>query len=132
MNFFYSPQTGELISTTTPSPWMGSTELAPPTFDAATQGVFFTGGAWHVVDATPAPPQVIASVSMRQARLALAAAGLLDTVTASVAASPQAVQIEWEYATSVDRQWPTITLLQVALGWSDAQVDALFTTAAQL
>jgi hypothetical protein len=111
---------------------MGSTELAPPSFDAAVQGAFFADGAWRVVDATPIPIQVPASVSMRQARLALASAGLLDAVSSSVSAGSQNVQIEWEYATAIDRYWPTLLSLQLALGWSDAQMDALFVAAAQL
>jgi hypothetical protein len=132
MSYFYNPVTGELINTATHASWMGSTELAPPSFDAAVQGAFFADGAWRVVDATPIPIQVPASVSMRQARLALASAGLLDAVSSSVSAGSQNVQIEWEYATAIDRYWPTLLSLQLALGWSDAQMDALFVAAAQL
>lgn len=75
---------------------------------------------------------VPATVSMRQARLALAGAGLLSAVDAAVAAASQAVQIEWEYATSIERTWPTLAALQSALGLTDQQLDALFTTAAAL
>lgn len=132
MSYFYSPYTGELIAGATPAPWMGATDLVPPEFDAANQGAFFVDGAWAVVTALPPPVLVPASVSMRQARLALAAAGMLDMVSAAVAAAGQTVQIEWEYATSVDRHWPTLGALQQALGLSDAQLDALFVTAAAL
>lgn len=52
----------------------------------------------------PPPPVVIPqSVTMRQARLALLGAGLLDDVNSAIAAIPDPVQrkaaeIEWEYA----------------------------------
>lgn len=68
-------------------------------------------------------------VSMRQARLALYAAGLLDAVTASVQALGGALWIEWEYATEVRRDAPLVTELSIALGLTEAQLDALFTQA---
>ena len=48
---------------------------------------------------------------MRQARLALLQAGLLDQVETALASIPdevqrKAAQIEWEYATTVDRGSP--------------------------
>ena len=74
-------------------------------------------------------PQVI---TIRQARLALLAAGLLDSVEAAVAAGDRTVQIEWEYATELHRAWPTLLGLAGALGLTDLQVDELFIAAAQL
>lgn len=78
-------------------------------------------------------PQV---VSMRQARLALLGAGLLSTVEAEIAALDEpyksTFQIEWDYATEVDRQWPTLLALQPALGLTDEQIDQLFVAASQL
>ena len=84
---------------------------------------------------TPAPvpsPPAPQSVSMRQARLALLAAGLLDDVEAALKASGQAAEIEWEYAADVRRDHPLIAAMQQAQGLSDAQVDTLFTEAARL
>lgn len=78
---------------------------------------------------TPAIPQ---SVTMRQARLALHAAGLLPTVVAAVANASEAVKIEWEFAATVERTWPTLIALQAALGLTDAQIDALFVAGAAL
>jgi hypothetical protein len=81
----------------------------------------------------PSSPQV---VTMRQARLALHAAGLLDQVTAAVAAMPgpegDAARIEWEFSSTVERSRPLVQSLAAALGWSEAQLDALFTAAAAL
>lgn len=79
-------------------------------------------------DSVPVPQ----SVTMRQARLALYSSGLLDAVSGAVAAGPKSVQIEWEFAATVDRGWPTLAQLQTSLSLSDAQVDALFIQAAAL
>lgn len=51
-NYYYSPATGEIINTTTPSDWMGVTAVAPPTYDASISGCFWRGAAWEVVFAT--------------------------------------------------------------------------------
>lgn len=74
----------------------------------------------------PEPVQVPQVVTIRQAKLALLQAGLLDDVDAAVAQADRATQIEWEYATEVKRDWPTISKLQVALGMTDSQIDDLF------
>ena len=80
----------------------------------------------------PAPPGVPHSVSMRQARLALLGAGLLDSVDAVVAQSPRAVQIEWEFATDVWRDRDLVASIGGALGLTDDQIDALFIAAAAI
>ena len=74
-------------------------------------------------------PQVI---TIRQAKLALLAAGLLDDVDAAVANASRAVQIEWEYAAEVARNWHTLVTLQGVLGLPDAVVDGLFIAGAEL
>ena len=82
------------------------------------------------------PPPTIAGVpqevTMRQARLALLGAGLLDNVNSAIATAGQAALIEWEFANSVVRGSPFITQLGAALGMTDAQIDALFVAAAGL
>lgn len=75
---------------------------------------------------------VPASITMRQARLVLNTVGLLSTVESSIASMPKEVQIEWEYASEVQRNSPTITTLQDALGLSDAEVDQMFVDGAKL
>ena len=76
------------------------------------------------------------SVSMRQARLALLGAGLLSTVDATIAAMPEPAKtaslIEWEYSSEVWRHRPFVQSMGTALGLDDAQIDALFVTAATL
>lgn len=84
----------------------------------------------------PQPPQVPAAVTMRQARLALLGAGLLDDVDAAINAmtSPQreAAKIEWEYSQEVQRHNGFVSVLAPILGLTEAQTDALFIGAAQL
>ena len=80
----------------------------------------------------PEPIQVPQIVTIRQAKLALLQAGLLDDVDAAVAQADGVTQIEWEYATEVERSWPTLLTIQAALGLSEQQVDDLFIVAASL
>lgn len=87
--------------------------------------------------ADPPPIVQIASVTMRQARLALLGAGLLDDVEAALAAIPdesqrQAAQIEWEYAQEVHRDHQWVQNLAGTLGLDADDLDALFTQAASL
>jgi hypothetical protein len=76
------------------------------------------------------------SVTMRQARLALLGAGLLDTVTSTINSLPstqkEAALIEWEYSQEVHRNKALVAMLAPALGLTDAQIDALFITASKL
>lgn len=81
-------------------------------------------------------PTVPASISMRQARLALLGAGLLSSVDAAIAAMPspakEAAQIEWDYASEVQRENALIASLASGLGLTEVQIDDLFITAATL
>ena len=49
--YAYSPHTGELINTDNPASWMQTTPIAPPMFNASTEGCFFQNGAWVIVPA---------------------------------------------------------------------------------
>ncbi len=84
----------------------------------------------------PPPPGIPQTVTMRQARLALLAAGKLAAVSAAIGKLPsaerEAAQIEWEYSTEVHRQRPFVLALAPALGLDDAALDALFVAAAAL
>ena len=76
----------------------------------------------------PVPQQV----TMRQARLALLSAGLLDDVEMVIAAAGRAAQLEWEYAAAVDRSNPAVAAVQQQESLTDAQIDDLFREAAKL
>jgi len=75
-------------------------------------------------------------VSMRQARLALAGAGLLSRVDAAIDSmeEPQktAARIEWDYSQVVDRNRELVAMLGPVLGLNDEALDDLFREAAKL
>lgn len=72
------------------------------------------------------------SVSMRQAQLALLQHNLLDAVDSAILQMPREAQIEWNKATEVQRDNPLVPAMQTLLGWTDEQMDGLFTLAATL
>lgn len=86
--------------------------------------------------APPAPPVVPSAVTMRQARLALLGAGLLDDIDAAINGLPspqkEAARIEWEYSQEVQRHNGFVSVLAPMLGLTEAQTDALFLQAATL
>jgi len=98
------------------------------------------GDLWdgeNFTPAPPAPPVVPAAVTMRQARLALLGAGLLDDVDTAIAAIPdettrRAAQIEWEFSNEVQRNNSFTALLGAGLGLGHEQIDQLFIQAAAL
>jgi hypothetical protein len=75
-------------------------------------------------------------VTMRQARLALLKAGLLDNVQDIVANMPgaegAAARIEWEYSSEILRAQPLVSQLGAALKLTPADLDALFLSASTL
>lgn len=97
------------------------------------------GDLWDGQVFTPAPPAptpVPTAVTMRQARLALLGAGLLDDIDAAINALPspqkEAARIEWEYSQEVQRHNGFVSVLAPALGLTAEQTDALFVQAAKL
>lgn len=94
-------------------------------------------GKYTPPPAPPAPPAAVPqSVTMRQARLALLAAGQLEAVAPAIASMPSPAKeqagIEWEYSTTVERNRPLVLTLGPALGLDAAALDALFVAAAAL
>jgi hypothetical protein len=88
------------------------------------------GNTIEPYEAPPPPP--VTSVTPRQARLALNAAGLLASTETLIAASDQATKITWEYATTFERTNPLIVNLGAALNLTSEQIDQLFVTASTL
>ena len=84
----------------------------------------------------PPPSDVPQEVTMRQARLALHAAGKLTAVNAAIDALPDppktAAKIEWEYSSTVRRDSQFVAMLGPALGLDSAALDALFVAASKL
>lgn len=119
------------IAATATDEYTGPDEFidAPADFDITRMGDYvYANGAISIPS-----PQV---VTMRQARLALLGAGLLDDIDAAINSLPspqkEAARIEWEYATEVQRSSGLVPMLGATLGLDDAALDALFIEAAAL
>lgn len=76
------------------------------------------------------PPVVIPDISMRQARLALLADGLLDDIESAM--STPEYKIWWEYSTVVERNNYLVKDILAILGKSEADIDEMFLRASQL
>ena len=109
---------------------------APPALNDG-QCAVFAGDSWVIYDAEPAVVvPVPTEVTMRQARLALHAAGKLAAVNTAIEALPDppktAARIEWEYSNAVRRDSQFVALLGPTLGLDAAALDALFVAASKL
>lgn len=126
-------------------------ELADAPFDIAepmhwidapagttTDGHAYDPATQAIVAYTPdsAPEAIPTEVTMRQARLALLAAGKLAGVDAAIASMPEpqktAANIEWEYSNALQRSNPFVSQLGAALGLDESGIDALFVEASKL
>ena len=93
---------------------------------------------WHEPEPIPAPeptppePTVPEEVTMRQARLYLHQAGLLEQVDALVKTLDQAAQIEWGYASIVERHSKLLASLADHLELEKEAVDLMFAEASKL
>jgi len=76
-------------------------------------------------------PVVPASITPRQARLYLHQNGLLDQIETMIA-QDKAYEIEWEYATAIERNNPLTQAMITELGLSAAETDAMFVEASGL
>ena len=96
---------------------------------------------WIAAGNTPDPADPVSvaipqSVTMRQARLALLGAEMLqavnDAVNGMTGTSGDAARIEWEFSSTVERHRPLVQSLSEALNLTSDQMDQLFVTASQL
>lgn len=123
---------GAVVTTVVESPTRPTTrgEWVAASYDVG------PGFVWDGTAFTPPAAAVPPQVSMRQARLALLAAGKLALVDAAIDAMDEparsAARIEWEYSSAVIRRGPLVAALAPAIGLNDALVDALFVDAARL
>jgi len=80
--------------------------------------------------------RLFSSITPRQARLELAKRGQLSNIDQIIASLPadqqEVVQIEWEYAVSIERSSPWVIQLGSALGLDEEGLDELFKAAAGL
>lgn len=83
------------------------------------------------------PPPPVTQVTMAQARKALILSGFnladVEPVFLSLPQPAQALaRVDWEFAANVHRDNPLVAAVQVSKGWTDNQVDVLFSLAATL
>ncbi|MDL2408734.1 hypothetical protein PY650_24445 [Rhizobium calliandrae] len=83
-------------------------------------------------EATPEPFVEVTSVSARQFKLQLLAAGLLDQVDAWVKTQDRATQIAYEYSGSFVKSSPMMQQGFAAMVFTSQQIDDFFTAAAKL
>lgn len=102
----------------------------------ASDGLTAMSAAEVTAYTAPPPPQAPERVTMRQARLALHAAGLLQSVEAAIDALPEppktTARIEWDYAGEVHRASEFVALLGAAIELDDQALDDLFFVASTL
>jgi len=93
------------------------------------------GWTWDGTKLNPPPVlpmQPVDIISMRQARLQLIALDQYDAVNAAINNMSQTAQVEWEYATEIQRRNPLVSAMQQLLGWSEDETDNYFIEAAKL
>jgi hypothetical protein len=106
---------------------------APPS-TTGTEVAQWAGNEWRILPERPIIPtpdpieakRAAATLTAAQFRLGLLAMGELDNIEAAMPQAPREVQIMWEYETSYERMHPAIVQLAAAMGYTDAQLDALF------
>jgi hypothetical protein len=80
----------------------------------------------------PTPEEVLqqkrntAQLSRAAFKLALLAGGYLDAIEAAYPTWPREVQIMWDDSLYFERMHPSLLQLAAAMGYSEAEVDALF------
>lgn len=75
-------------------------------------------------------PVIIPTLTMRQARLSLLGAGLLDEVEAAITTTEN--RIWWDYSTTVERNHPLVDAVLTALGKTETEINDMFIAAATL
>ena len=89
---------------------------------------------WSFVDGEfiepPPLPIIIPMLTMRQARLSLLSADLLDEVEAAITTPEN--RIWWDYSTIVERNHPLVDAVLTALGKTSEDIDQMFIEASKL
>lgn len=85
----------------------------------------------EILPADPEPPAAPHLVTRRQARRALALAGVLELVQSALDAIPDPTQrtlakIDWDDALEFRRDDPTLLMIAAGLGLTEEQLDDLF------
>ena len=117
-------------------PFTASSDDAEPHGRDVFAAIIESGNVADYVEPEPLPEPVPQTLTARQARLALHGIGKLSDVPAAIAALPEPqktqVEIEWEYATHIERANPFVDVLADALQLTDEQKAQLFIEGAKL
>jgi hypothetical protein len=100
--------------------------------DNVTTEYTFNEKGFTAPQVVPDTPVEINKVSMRQARLVLNQYGYLTAVNTAIAQGNETDKIEWEYATSVNKNSDLVKNMVSFLSLTPEQVTVLFNTAASL
>ena len=113
--------------------------LAPGNTDYEAIMALVAAGQLNIEDAPPPALPAMPAITARQLRLALLGLGLTGAqVDAQIATMPgtptqrEAARIEWEYATSYQRDHQLVAMLGAALGMTSDQIDTAWVGAATL
>ena len=116
-------------------------DASKPDNDIVTLGpIVEVNGVWTQTytgrDLTAEEKRQSMKVTMRQARLALLTINKLSLVHDAIALMPEPdksqIEVEWEYASTVERTSPWVATMGAALGLTDEELDQLFVSAAAL
>lgn len=94
--------------------------------------VLITEDEAALIRAVSIAPTKITSITPRQIRQVLTAAGVRAQAEAAVAAGDQDLKDWWEFASSFERDHPVLISMATSLGLTEAQIDELFQQAALL
>jgi hypothetical protein len=113
--------------------------IAPSNTDYEAIMALVAAGQLTIQDAPPLAAPAMPSITARQLRLALLGLGLTGAqVEAQIAVMPgttktrEAARIEWEYATSYQRDHQLVAMLGAALNLTEAQITSAWMEAATL
>lgn len=131
MKYYYSNATGEYVGARKPVGDQFGFTREEPIEVAEGESVFFIDGEWVAVAPEPEAEPIPTSVSMCQARLQLLEMNLLDQVEDMISGNRKA-EIEWETATSVDRDSALVQQLASDLDLNESKVDGLMLAASKI
>lgn len=89
-------------------------------------------GRYELIEEPPIPEPIPDAVTPFQAKAALLQSGLLPSVEAAIEGADPVIKLAWEYALEFRRTSPAVVGLAQAMGWSEQDLNDLFTLAATL
>lgn len=111
----------------------GLAEQFEPVPEGVQAGWSLIDGVWTAPPEAPTPSSIPQEVSMRQAKVALFQMGMLAQINSIIeSSSDEILKLEWQYAQTVKRSWPTLPSLAQQIPLTDEDIDNLFILADSL